>query len=390
VLVCFDKFKGALSAPEACELAREVIQRARPSWEVDVAPLSDGGDGFCQILTEAARGTLHPLAASGPIYDERRHADGVLAQVGLVDFQSLPLGVRQRLALGSRVQRLALVEMAAVNGLALVPQPKRDIWRASSYGTGELLLGAAKLGADAVLLGIGGSATSDLGLGALCALGLGFADAAGMPLHPPLPADWPRIDRVLGRVVSGLLPLRIACDVDNPLLGPNGAAAVYGPQKGLRAGELSRFDAEAARVAALLCVHLGVDLALSGAPGAGAAGGVGFALMAAAGASLVPGFELVADWLNLEARLIRADWVITGEGRFDASSLAGKGPGALVARARRAGRRCAVFAGSVAEDQLTVDCELLAISGRDTPLDEAVAGTRANLATAVERWLSHL
>src|SRR5690606_9148300 len=142
--------------------------------------------------------------------------------------------------------------------------------------------------------------------------------------------------------------------------GPRGAAAIYGPQKGLARPDIARFDAGAARMAALLCGQLAVDPAIADVPGAGAAGGIGFALMAAAGARLVPGFELVADVLALDERLRRADCVITGEGRFDASSLMGKGPGALVMRARRLGRRCAVFAGAIAEAELQADshCDL--------------------------------
>jgi glycerate kinase len=139
----------------------------------------------------------------------------------------------------------------------------------------------------------------------------------------------------------------------------------------------------------LLCEHLGVELGLADVPGAGAAGGMGFALMAAAKARLVPGSELIADVLDLDARLRRADCVLTGEGRFDASSLMGKGPGALSIRARRLGRRCVVFAGAIAEAELPADtgCDLVAISAPEVPLAEAIAQTRVSLAIAVERWL---
>lgn len=390
VLVCFDKLKGALTAGEAGEIAAAVIRRARPAWEVDVANLSDGGDGFCRVMTEAVGGTLHEVEASAAIYDATRRPERVTTQLGLVELAGLPRSVRRRLGLGSSRGRLAMIEMAAVNGLAQVPEGRRDVWRASSYGTGELILAAVARGADAVLLGVGGSASSDLGLGALSALGCRFLDTAGERLEPPLPLDWPRIAAVSGRVPRGLVPLRVACDVENPLLGPCGAAAVYGPQKGLRPEDVPRFDAESARMVQLLCEHLGVDVAIANAPGAGAAGGVGFALMAAANARLVPGFELVADALSLDARLHRADWVITGEGRFDASSLSGKGPGALLERARRRGQRCAVFAGSIAPTarDVTGRCDLVAISAPGAPLEEAMAHTRQNLAAAVERWLS--
>lgn len=389
VFVCFDKLKGALTAREAGEVAAGVIRRARPSWEVDLCALSDGGDGFCAIVTAAAGGTLHDVLATAAAHDGAGLAERVVAQIGMVELSRLPASARSRLALGSGVRRLGVVEMAAINGLGQVPEARRDVWRASSFGTGELLLAAVAHGADAVLLGIGGSATSDLGLGALCALGLSFGNARGERFRPPLPADWPRIGLVSGHVGLGQLPLRVACDVDNPLLGARGAAAIYGPQKGLALRDIARFDAEARRLAALLCEHLGVEPALADVPGAGAAGGVGFALMAAAGAQLVPGFELVAEVLALDERLGRADCVLTGEGRFDASSLMGKGPGALSMRACRLGRRCAVFAGAIAEAELPVDleCDLVALSAPETPREEAMAHTGRNLAAAVERWL---
>jgi glycerate 2-kinase len=389
VFVCFDKFKGALTAREAGEVTAAVIRRARPTWQIDSSALSDGGDGFCAIVTAAAGGTLHDVCATTATHDPAGRAERAVTQIGLVELSRLAGSVRRRLGLGSEVRRLAVVEMAAINGLAQVPEARRDVWRASSFGTGELLLAAVAHGAEAVLLGIGGSATSDLGLGALCALGLSFGNRAGERFAPPLPGDWHRIGLVSGRVGLGQLPLRVACDVDNPLLGARGAAASYGPQKGLSREDLARFDAEAARMAALLCEHLGVEHALADVPGAGAAGGMGFALLAAANARLVPGFELVADVLALDERLRRADCVITGEGCFDASSLRGKGPGALLMRARRLGRNCVVFAGTIAEAELEVDShgELIAISAPETPRDEAMAQTRLNLAAAVERWL---
>lgn len=389
VFVCFDKLKGALAAREAGEIAASVIRRARPSWEIDLGALSDGGDGFCAIVTAAAGGTLHDVCATAATHDEVGRAERAVTQIGLIELARLPEAARRRLGLGSGVQRLAVIEMAAINGLAQVPDGQRDVWRASSFGTGELLLAAAAIGADAVLLGIGGSATSDLGLGALCALGLSFTNAAGERFAPPLPIDWPRVEIVSGYVRLGQLPLRVACDVDNPLLGSRGAAATYGPQKGLPLPDVARLDAEAARLAALLCAHLGVAPALTDVPGAGAAGGMGFGLMAAANARLVPGFELVAEMLALDERVRHADCVLTGEGRFDASSFMGKGPGALSMRAQRFGKRCAVFAGEIARAELQVDgrCDLVPLTAPGTPLEEALALARVNLAAAVERWL---
>ncbi len=389
LLIAFDKFKGALTAREACELVGSVIRRARPTWQLDVAPLSDGGDGFCSILTEAAAGVSHELTASASLFDAAGQAEQLSVPIGIVELQRLPPSAREQLALPEQTERLAVLEMAAINGLALLPSERRDVWRASSYGTGELLLGAAQLGADAILLGVGGSATSDLGLGALCALGIRFETARGRALVPPLPASWPSVRRVRGEAVRDLLPLRIACDVDNPLLGPRGAAALYGAQKGLSAADLPRFEAEAARMLALVCEGLDADRALASTPGAGAAGGIVFGLLAGTGARRVPGFELVAAWLGLDARLGGCDLVITGEGRYDASSRSGKGPGAIALRARRLGRAAVVFAGSVEPPcESEPGCELVAISEPHLPLARAIAQTRENLVKAVASWLA--
>jgi glycerate kinase len=387
VLIAFDKYKGALGAPEACEVAAEVLRRARPSWELDLAPLADGGDGFCGILTRAAAGVLREERVSATVFPEAGHAEQHAVPLGWVELERLPAAARARLELPPSARRLALVELAAVNGLAQLPPAQRDVWRSSTRGTGELIARAAAAGADAVLLGVGGSATSDLGLGALAALGWRFEDRSGAAFDPPLPRLWPQIARIAG-ATRALPPLRIACDVDNPLLGACGAAAVYGPQKGLRPQDLPRFEAEAERLARLACAHGGRELDLLQQPGAGAAGGIAFGLAVGTGARLVAGFELVAEWLDLSARLERADLVISGEGRFDATSLAGKGPGTLAREALRRGRRCAIFAGSVEESLTPRDgLELLAISPAQLPIEVALRSTADSLARALNDWL---
>ena len=399
VLLSLDKFKGALAADQACAVVARVLGRRCPAWELDLSPLTDGGDGFCSVLTESARGEFQPVLASGSQL-EAANASRVATQIGVVEHSRVPSGARELIGYHGG-ERIAIVEMALINGLARVPRERRDVWRASSYGTGELLRRASEL-ADVVLLGVGGSATSDLGLGALAALGLSFEDASGRSIHP-LPALWPRISAERGSIDVPLAPIVIACDVDNPLLGPRGAAAVYGPQKGLEPRDVPRFDREAARVAQLVCEHLSVELECASAPGAGAAGGIAFGLAAAAGARLVPGFELVWHWLDLEARMRRADLIITGEGRFDASSLAGKGPGALLERAQRFARPAVLFAGSVeAEAAESMAARSMAASGARvdaaeqrvvtiTPAgidtEHAMAYAASYLEAAVERWL---
>lgn len=381
--LAFDKFKDALSARQACEITARVLRQRHPDWGLDLCPLADGGEGFAEILTTAAGGQTRSFPVLGP----RR--EPVNATLGLVPWSRIPVPAQTRLALPPGTPPgapVAVVEMAAASGLALLAADRRDPWQTTTHGTGELLLAAAGLGAAVVLLGVGGSATHDLGLGALDALGFRFLTATGNRVHPPIPARWSEIARISGHAEPGLPPVRIACDVTNPLLGPRGAAAVYGPQKGLRPEDLPRLEHAGARLALMLCAHTGRPDALMDAPGAGAAGGIAFGLMAGVNASLLPGFDLVADWLDLDARLDAADLVITGEGRFDESSLSGKGPGAVVARALARGKPVQVFAGSVAAVG-RAGLGLHAITPPDVPLARALREAPDRLAAAVQTAL---
>ena len=364
VLVAFDKFKDALTARAASEAAASALRAKHPDWTLDLCPLTDGGEGFCETLTAAASGRLEPMNVSGP-------RGGIIsAPIGRVDSARLPPSVRARLNLKPG-GTLAIIGLASASGLELLPRSQRDPWLTTTYGTGEQIRAAAQAGADAILLGLGGSATNDLGLGALAALGFKFA-------HVPVPARWAQINRLEG--CAELPPSFIACDVTNPLLGPRGATATFGPQKGLKPAEVPRLEAEMARLAALLCEACGQPLSLADTPGAGAAGGIAFGLMVATGAKLVPGFDLVSDWLDLPARLAAADLVITGEGRFDATSLAGKGPGSLVREARQLGKSAHVFAGSLG---VPADARHHAITPPGLPLAEALPRTAELLAAAV-------
>jgi glycerate kinase len=308
------------------------------------------------------------------------------AAFGLAALSSIPPAARQLLAIEnpkSKIEnsKVAVIEMAAASGLALLPADARDPWQASTVGTGQLIRAAAEAGATAVLLGVGGSATNDLGLGALSALGLDFLAADGQAVRPPIPAHWTGLTQIAGAAPRSLPPIRIACDVTNPLLGPQGAAAIYGPQKGLRPEDRKRLEHESARLALMLCSHCRQPDSLMDLPGAGAAGGLPFGLMAATGARLLPGFDLVSTWLDLEAKIVAADVIITGEGRFDQSSLSGKGPGAVAARGRALGKPVHVFAGSVsvaAPDGLT----LHPITPSGMPLPEALRQAGDNLRAA--------
>jgi glycerate kinase len=384
VLAAFDKFKDSISASKACDAAAGAIASVRGEWVVDACPLADGGEGFAEILTRAARGSETRSTVTGPRGEE------VMAGFGVVPLARIPSGARVFLGAAGAGPggSIAVVEMAAASGLALLAPWMRDPLRASSIGTGQLIRAAARWGVRAILLGVGGSATHDLGLGALGALGIEYADGTGSRLGSSVPADWPRIRRIEGFVSETIPPILIACDVDNPLLGPGGALAVYGPQKGLKLADAAVLEAESARIAALVCRHFGRPESLVAKPGTGAAGGIAFGLMAAAGARLLPGFDLVASWLDLDARMAAADIVITGEGRFDDSSLSGKGPGAVVRQALALGKPVHVFAGQLALAQPIPGLYAHSITPPGMPLADALPRAAALLSGAVREAFS--
>jgi glycerate kinase len=383
VLVAFDKFKDSISAPRACEIAAAAIGYARGGWILDPCPLSDGGEGFAEILTLSASGTLRSLEVTGP------RGGRVAAKFGLVPMDRIPDRARAMLgAAGAPGGSAAVVEMASASGLGLLPPGMRDLTRTSSVGTGELIRAAAATGARAVLLGVGGSATHDLGLGALAALGLRFEGSAGEALGPLVPADWRFLRGISGAVPKGFPPILIACDVDNPLLGRRGALAVYGPQKGLKAEEAPALESETRRIASLVCRHFGRGDELMERPGAGAAGGIAFGLMAAANAALLPGFDLVTSWIDLDDRLSAADMVVTGEGRFDESSLSGKGPGTVVRRALAQGKLVHVFAGEIALPRRIAGLFTHAITPAGMALADALPRAPGLLADTIQQALS--
>jgi glycerate kinase len=388
VLVALDKFKGALSAEEACAIAAEALRGSGAPLDVATCPLTDGGDGFAAILTDAVGGTRVEVEVTGPDGGRRR------AAFGLVESGRVPAAARRRLGLDTgAAARIAVIEMAAASGLAGLDPARRDPWQSASTGTGELLRAAADRGAECLVVGLGGSATNDLGLPALAALGWTFLDGDGGAVSPPVPARWAAIRRIAGRPPPGFPPIRVACDVENPLVGPHGATVVFGPQKGLRPEDRGCMEEAVARMALMLCAQAGRPAELTAAPGAGAAGGLGFGLMAAFGATLVAGSALVADWLDLDRRVGWADVVITGEGRFDDSSLSGKGPGAVIGRAR--GKPVWVFAGEVGipRERVASTVRLHAVNPPGMPLAQAIGRSRQHLAlslAAISHELAHL
>lgn len=381
-LAAFDKFKDAIGAREACAIARRALLEALPDWEVETAPLADGGDGFCETLCLEVGGRLERFEAAGPLGERRE------TTLGICELARVAPKARALLDLPAGASALGIVELAATSGLALVPPGQRSPWETTTFGLGQALREAERRGAEALLVGLGGSATHDLACGALQALGFRFLDAGGEPIEPfPSPAAWGEIHEIRPPDSGARLPLRIACDVGNPLVGPDGAAAIFGPQKGLDPRDLADLDRQTRRMAILLCRACGASHHNMDTPGAGAAGGAAFGLMTALGGTLLRGAELVFAWVGLAEKLERADLVATGEGRFDASSLQGKGPGALLRLAAEAGKRACVFAGSVGQlpEDFPYRDACFAITPPGGPLDAALAATGANLVAEIRR-----
>jgi glycerate kinase len=366
ILAAFDKFKDAMPADRACDAALSgALEALGEPIALSHAPLTDGGEGFCPILTQAAGGFMEHHKVSGPLGEE------VDSPLGWVKLERIPETASK--LLGSKSGKLAIIEMASVAGLEQVPQAQRHPRHCTTRGVGELIRIAVAEEADAILLGIGGSATSDLGLGALEALGLQFC-----PSGQVTPAQWPAIEQITGSIELTVPPIYIACDVDNPLLGTNGAATVYGRQKGLEANEIKAFDNASARVAKQLCKFYNQSESTLKTAGSGAAGGIGFGLNVALGANYVPGFELVTAWLDLSSKIREADLVLTGEGKFDSSSLAGKGPYALLAAAYSSDTPAILLAGLAEEEaaQTVRECfpgtAVYSITPEGTPLAHAL------------------
>ncbi|MCF3963705.1 glycerate kinase, partial [Streptomyces fuscigenes] len=325
VLVAADKFKGSLTAVEVAERVAAGIRRVAPGVPVEALPVADGGDG-----------TVAAAVAAG---FERREVP-----------VTGPRGERLTAAYALR-GGTAVVEMAEASGLQHLPPGVFAPLTATTHGTGELLRAALDAGARSVVLGVGGSASTDGGAGMLTALGARFLDAAGRPVAE----GGGGLAALASADLSGLDPrlahteIVLASDVDNPLTGPKGAAAVYGPQKGAGPEDVVALDAALGRYAAVLESLLGPPAAgLDRAPGAGAAGGIGYGALVGLGARFRAGIEVMLDVLGFAAALERATLVVTGEGSLDEQTLHGKAPAGVAAAARARGIDVVAVCGRLA------------------------------------------
>ena len=327
VVIAIDSLKGSLSSMEAGMAIKDGILAAKPDAEVIVKPLADGGEGTTDALIEGMNGERIDLTVTGPMHTPVDAYYGYLKDTNT-----------------------AVMEMASAAGITLVPDSEKNPLLATSYGVGEMINDAIQRGCRNFIIGIGGSVTNDGGIGMLKALGVRFLDENGKDAGEggQALAKVARID------VSGMNPLlkechiQVACDVNNPLCGENGSTYVYGPQKGVTEEMKKTLEETMAHFARVTSETLENDY--MNTPGAGAAGGLGYAFLAYTGAALTPGIELILDAVGLEEELSGADVVVTGEGRLDFQTAMGKAPVGVARLAKKYNAKVIAFAGSVTKE----------------------------------------
>lgn len=310
IIIAMDSFKGSLSSMDVVNSVAKGIRKVLPEAELVTLPIADGGEGTVDTFLSAMGGRKYQVSVSDPI-----------GRTTAATYCVLPDGT-------------AVIEMAQASGLTLLKEDELDPLRTSTYGTGELISHALDQGCRRFIVGIGGSATNDGGAGMAQALGVQLFDRQGNIL-PPGGAALAYLDKIDCSKKDSRLSestFMVACDVTNPLCGPQGAAAVYGPQKGANKEDIAILDDALMHYAHILNTQLGIDIALR--PGAGAAGGLGAGLMAFCGAKVAPGIQTILDAVKFESLLENADLVITGEGRIDAQSFCGKVPFGVAKRTK--------------------------------------------------------
>ena len=360
IVIAPDSYKESLSALEVAQAVEAGFRQVFPDADYVLVPVADGGEGTVDAMVAATGGRKETVTVSGPL------GEPVEAFYGLTGDGDT-----------------AVIEMAAASGLALVPPDRRNPLLTNSRGTGELIRAALDAGARRFILGIGGSATNDGGAGMVQALGARLLDLEGRELDGS-GGDLARLERI---DVSALDPrlaecrIEVACDVDNPLTGARGASAVFGPQKGATPEMVQALDANLARLARIVGRDLGV--AVDTVPGAGAAGGMGAAMLAFFGATLKPGIEIVTAAVDLDTQVRDADLVITGEGRIDFQTVHGKTPIGVARVAKRHGKAVIGIAGSLGADVGVVHAHgidaVFSVLGKPCTLDEALRDAAANV-----------
>lgn len=346
IILAPDKFKGSLTATEFCEEVAEVLSSYDTSIQIKKLPLADGGDGTIEVANFYLDGTLVELEVTGPYFD-----------------------VVHASYLYSEKTKTAFIEMAEASGLKVVKDQPLDTKNATTLGTGELIKDAISKGAKKIILGIGGSATTDCGIGMAKALGFKFLDNNGLELKP-VGASLFRIERI--DKVDVLLELSnvtftIACDVSNPLFGENGAAYIYASQKGATIKDIQLLDDGLRSFSKVLAAEFSIDL--QDIPGAGAAGGLGAASITFLNGQLNKGIEIIKKLAHFDQHISDADWIITGEGKLDQQTFSGKTINGVLNSAKKADVKVAAFCGSI--DLTKNEIDQLGLSYTNSILESA-------------------
>ncbi|NUY56968.1 hypothetical protein BZG78_00725 [Salinivibrio sp. MA351] len=365
IVIAPDSFKESLSAPQVANAIQTGMAAALPNATFSLLPMADGGEGFAQSMLERLGGERFHCDVTGP------------------DFRPVTASF-----VINREQRLAVLDVASASGLPLMPSTAKNPLHTTSLGTGELIRAALDHDIDEIIIGLGGSATNDAGAGILTALGARLLDGAGKPIIPTghglgalMTLDLSTLDSRLRAVT-----LTAACDVDNPLCGPDGAATVFGPQKGATVSHIRSLEQHLHRFARICHYQLGH--AIAHFPGAGAAGGIGAALGGLLNAQLVPGVELLLTRTHAYSTLAQADWIITGEGRVDGQTQHGKVPMALARIGQSHHIPVVVIAGSVGDNCDTLYQHgvkaIFPIQPGPCSLSEALVNTASNVTRTAE------
>lgn len=368
VTIAIDSLKGSLSSIEAGNAIKEGILRSKPEASVVVKPLADGGEGTVDAIIEGLGATKVELEVTGPLGAPLTAYYGFLEE-----------------------SQTAILEMASAAGITLLKKEELNPFQTTTYGVGEIILDGLKRGAKKFIIGIGGSATNDGGTGMLRALGFQFLDSDNTPISDGA-KDLGRIEKILPPSDTSFLhnvEFKIACDVNNPLCGKNGATYVFGPQKGLEEADLYSVDQDMNHYAQIAAKTIGQDYARDA--GSGAAGGLGFAFRSFLNGNLTPGIDLILNLVDLEKEIIDSDIVVTGEGRLDFQTSMGKAPIGVAKLGKQHGATVLAFAGSVTADakecnKKGIDAFFPILRGVST-LEEAMdsENARNNMADTVEQ-----
>jgi glycerate 2-kinase len=366
ILIAPDSFRGSLCSSEVAGYLSKGIHKVFPDARIVTIPLADGGEGTVDSIVSATKGRYINVKVHDPLMRPIHSRFGITGD-----------------------GKTAVIEMAAASGVELLAPAEKSPWHTSSYGTGDLMKAALDHGCERILIGIGGSATNDGGTGMACSLGVRFLDKNG----EILPGEGGRLDEIEHIDMSGLDPriyrteILVACDVTNPLTGPDGAAYVFGPQKGATADMVTKLDNNLKYLANLIKKRLFKDV--EKIPGAGAAGGLGAGLVAFLDANLVKGFEIISGIIELEKNIAEAELIITGEGKIDFQTQFGKTAFGLAQLAKKHNKPVIAVAGTIDEKAdilhgMGIDA-MISIIDKPMSLNDAFEQTPAMLERAGER-----